>query len=136
MAGWALLVFGAFFWLMDATPQARVRAAAARLFQPLVIYGMNALFIFALSGFVAKMMGFIKIPAALAEAAGAAGLTGSAGAAAQAAASVSLKAWLYAPLNALPLAPVEASLLWALLFNAVMFMVAWALWKKRWFIKA
>jgi hypothetical protein len=31
---------------------------------------------------------------------------------------------------------VEASLLWALLFNAVMFMVAWALWKKRWFIKA
>jgi predicted acyltransferase len=136
MAGWALLVFGAFFWLMDATPQARVRAAAARLFQPLVIYGMNALFIFALSGFVAKMMGFIKIPAALAEAAGAAGLTGSAGAAAQAAASVSLKAWLYAPLKALPLAPVEASLLWALLFNAVMFMVAWALWKKRWFIKA
>jgi predicted acyltransferase len=107
-----------------------VRAAAARLFQPLVIYGMNALFIFALSGFIAKMMGFIKIPAASAEVAGAAG------AAAQAATSVSLKAWLYAPLKALPLEPVQASLLWALLFNAVMFIVAWAMWKKRWFIKA
>lgn len=132
MAGWALLVFGAFFWLMDATPQARVRAAAARLFQPLVIYGMNALFIFALSGFIAKMMGFIKIPAASAEVAGAAGAVG---AAAQGATSVSLKAWLYAPLKALPLEPVQASLLWALLFNAVMFIVAWTMWKKRWFIK-
>ncbi|MFY8082370.1 MAG: acyltransferase family protein [Rubrivivax sp.] len=128
MAGWALLVFGAFFWLMDAAPQARVRAAAARLFQPLVIYGMNALFIFALSGFIAKMMGFIKIPAALLQ---------PAEATMQAAqASVSLKAWLYAPLKSLPLEPVQASLLWALLFNAGMFVVAWAMWRKRWFIKA
>jgi predicted acyltransferase len=88
---------------------------------------MNALFIFALSGFIAKMMGFIKMPAASAVAAEAA---------AQAAPSVSLKAWLYAPLKALPLEPVQASLLWALLFNAVMFIVAWTMWKKRWFIKA
>jgi len=133
MAGWALLVFGAFFWLMDGAPQARVRSAAARLFQPLVIYGMNALFIFALSGFIAKMMGFIKIPVASAEAAG---LAGAAGTTMQAHASISLKAWLYAPLKGLPLEPVQASLLWALLFNAVMFVVAWAMWKKRWFIKA
>ena len=49
---------------------------------------------------------------------------------------ISLKAWLYAPLKALPLEPVQASLLWALLFNAAMFIVAWAMWKKRWFIKA
>ena len=133
MAGWALLVFGAFFWLMDGAPQARVRSTAARLFQPLVIYGMNALFIFALSGFIAKMMGFIKIPVASAEAAG---LAGAAGTTMQAHASISLKAWLYAPLKGLPLEPVQASLLWALLFNAVMFVVAWAMWKKRWFIKA
>ena len=122
MAGWALLVFGAFYWLMDCAPQAAVRAAAARIFQPLVIYGMNALFIFALSGFIAKMMGFFKIPVE----AGAAGTS----------TMVSLKAWLYAPLKALPLEPVQASLLWALLFNAAMFIVAWAMWKKRWFIKA
>jgi len=152
MAGWALLVFGAFFWLMDAAPQARVRSAAARFFQPLVIYGMNALVIFALSGFIAKMMGFIKVPVTVPEAVGTAAASASQAVAAGAPAalttqvtavaaqattmSVSLKAWLYAPLKALPLEPVQASLLWALLFNAAMFIVAWAMWKKRWFIKA
>ena len=125
--------FGGAAASVGARKQARVRAAAARLFQPLVIYGMNALFIFALSGFIAKMMGFIKIPVAAAEAAG---LAGAAGTNMQAPASISLKTWLYAPLKALPLEPVQASLLWALLFNAVMFIVAWAMWKKRWFIKA
>jgi predicted acyltransferase len=75
---------------------------------------MNALFIFALSGFVAKMMAFFKVgPQA-----------------------VSQKAWLYAALQALPLQPVQASLLWALLFSGAMYLVAWVLWKKRWFIKA
>jgi predicted acyltransferase len=113
-AGWALLVFAAFFWLMDAAPQARVRKAAATLFQPLVIYGMNALFIFALSGFVARLLVFLKVDGG----------------------ARSLKQALYAPLQALPLAPQDASLLWALLFNAVMFLLAWWMWTRRWFIKA
>lgn len=112
MAGWALLVFGAFYWLLDAVPDARVRRLSARLCQPLVIYGLNALFIFALSGFVARMMGFIRVG----------DLTWK-------------QAW-YAPLQALPLAPQNASLLWALLFNAAMFAVAWWMWTRRWFIKA
>ena len=102
---------------MDAVPQAAVRQAAARLFQPLVIYGMNALFIFALSGFVVKMLYFFK-------------LTQPDGS------RLSLRGWLYQPFQALPLAPVQASLLWALLFNALMFAVAWFLWRRRWFIKA
>lgn len=114
MAGWSLLVFGAFHWLLDAAPQPALRRACARLFQPLVIYGMNALFIFVLSGFVAKMLVFVKV-----------------GEPAQ-----SLKLVLYAPLQALPLAPRDASLLWALLFQAVMFAVAWWMWSRRWFIKA
>ena len=45
-------------------------------------------------------------------------------------------AWEEHPLKSLPLQSVQASLLWALLFNAVMFIVAWTMWKKRWFIKA
>jgi predicted acyltransferase len=117
MAGWALLVFGAFHWLMDAAPQAAVREGAARLFQPLVIYGMNALFIFALSGFVVKMLYFFK-------------LTQPDGS------RLSLRGWLYQPFQALPLPPVQTSLLWALLFNALMFAVAWFMWRRRWFIKA
>jgi len=114
MDGWALLVFGAFYWLLDAAPQARLRAASARAFEPLVIYGMNALLIFAVSGLVAKLMLFFK-----------------AGDPPQ-----SLKAWTYAPIQALPLAPRDASLLWALLFNGAMFALAWWLWRRRWFFKA
>ena len=112
--GWALLVFGAFFWLLDAAPDAQIRQRAAWLFKPLVVYGMNALFIFALSGLVAKLMLFIKLDGGVR----------------------SLKQALYAPIQALPLAPQNASLLWALLFNAAMLAVAWWMWSKRWFIKA
>jgi predicted acyltransferase len=112
MAGWALLVFGAFFWLMDAAPQAGVRRAAARVFQPLVVYGMNALFIFALSGLVARLLYVFKVD------------------------GQSLKLALFAPLQALPLSPQNASLLFAVAFNAVMFAVAWGMWRRRWFIKA
>ena len=60
MTGWALVVFSAFYWLLDVNPYTAVREAAARWTRPFVIYGMNALFIFALSGFLAKMFGFIK----------------------------------------------------------------------------
>jgi predicted acyltransferase len=113
MAGWALLVFGAFHWLLDAAPSAALRRSAGRLARPLVVYGMNALFIFAFSGLVARLLGFFRL-----------------------ADGRSLKQALYAPLQALPLAPVQASLLWALGFNLVMFGVAWAMWRRRWFIKA
>lgn len=113
MAGWSLLVFGACFWLLDAAPSATLRQAAAWLARPLVIYGMNALAVFTLSGLVARLLGFVRL---------ADGRT--------------LKQAWYAPIQALPLAPVDASLLWALLFNLSMFGVAWVLWKRRWFIKA
>jgi predicted acyltransferase len=77
---------------------------------------MNALFIFAFSGFVAKMLGFIKFGQS----------DGT---------TLSLGKHLYAPLAALPITPVNASLLYALLFNACMFCVAWLMWRKRWFVK-
>ncbi|MFT3818961.1 MAG: heparan-alpha-glucosaminide N-acetyltransferase domain-containing protein [Rubrivivax sp.] len=113
MDGWALLVFGAFHWLLDAAPQPGLRAAAARWFKPLQIYGMNALLIFAVSGLVAKLMLFFKFGEP----------------------PQSVKQWLYAPIQALPLAPRDASLLWALLFNGAMFALAWWLWRRRWFFK-
>ncbi|MES2318396.1 MAG: heparan-alpha-glucosaminide N-acetyltransferase domain-containing protein [Pseudomonadota bacterium] len=110
-AGWALLLFSAFYWLLDANPQQQVRDLAARWSKPFIIYGMNALFIFAFSGLVAKMLGFIKID------------------------GVSLGALSYAPLRALEIAPVNSSLLYALLFNAAMFAIAWCMWNKKWFVK-
>ena len=60
MSGWALLAFAAFTGCSTATAMRRCARGAAALEQPFVIYGMNALFIFALSGLIAKMLGFIK----------------------------------------------------------------------------
>ena len=50
--------------------------------------------------------------------------------------ALSLKGALYAPLASSGLAPQDASLAFALLFNLAMFAAAWALWRKGWFIKA
>jgi predicted acyltransferase len=77
---------------------------------------MNALFIFAVSGFLAKMFCYIKFT--------------------QPDGSLrSLGKTLYATLAALPIGPVNTSLLHAILFNALMFAVAWAMWRKKWFVK-
>jgi predicted acyltransferase len=116
MTGWALLAFGVFYWLLDANPYAIVRARAGVWAKPFVIYGMNALFIFAFSGFVAKMLGFIKL----------AQPDGS---------QHSLGSTLYAPLKALPIGAANTSLLYAILFNACMFAIAYGMWRKRWFVK-
>jgi predicted acyltransferase len=113
MAGWSLIAFAVFHALMDAASSAAVRSRARRLALPLTIFGMNALFIFAFSGLVARLLG-VRL--------GAEGAT--------------LKASLYAPFRALPLSAENASLAWALAFSACMFAVAWFMWRKRWFIKA
>jgi predicted acyltransferase len=115
-SGWALLAFGVFYWLLDANPCARVRERAGAWAKPFVIYGMNALFIFAFSGLIAKMLGFIKL----------AQPDGS---------QLSLGRTLYAPIEALPLGAVNTSLLYAILFNACMFAIAVGMWRKRWFVK-
>jgi len=101
MTGGSLVAFAAFHAAMDA------RAFGRRLFLPLSIYGMNALFIFAFSGLVARLL-----------------IMGDG------------KRTLYAPFQALPIAPENASLLFAILFDLAMFAVAWFMWKKRWFVRA
>ena len=116
MTGWALIIFGAFYWFMDASESVALREKSHRIFLPFTIYGMNALFIFALSGLIAKMLGFIKFTQEDGK-------------------LLSLKGMIYAPLQALPLAPVNASLLFAIAFNLLMLAVAWFMWKKKWFVK-
>ena len=116
MTGWALLVFACFYWVIDGTESAALRARAQAWLLPFTIYGMNALFIFAFSGLIAKLLGFIKFAGANGE-------------------MVSLKAMLYAPIKASSLAPVNQSLLFALLFNFAMFAIGWIMWKKKWFLK-
>ena len=110
--GWGCLVFGVFYWLLDAAPLPRMRDAMTRRLQPLVVFGMNALFLFALSGLVARLLGLVHV-----------------------AAGVSLKAWLFAPLRALPVDPRFASLLFAVGFVAVFYGIAWAMWRRGWIVK-
>lgn len=112
MAGWACVVFAVFYWLLDAMPQPLARARWARLFHPLVVFGMNALFLFVLSGLVAKLLHAVTL-----------------------ADGRSLGRHLYQPLLDTGLAPVNASLLHAVAFVLVMYAVAWFMHRRHWFIK-
>jgi predicted acyltransferase len=116
MNGWALIVFGVFYWLLDASSSFRLQQGSAWLLRPCVIYGMNSLFIFALSGVIAKTLLLIKITQIDAS-------------------LLSLKAVLYAAIQSLPLEAVDASLLYAMLFNGFMLCIAWLMWRQRWFVK-
>ena len=112
MAGWAAIVFAVFYWLLDAMPQPLSRARWAKVLHPLNVFGMNALFLFALSGLVGKMLYTVKF-----------------------ADGRSLGKTLYQPIQDLGLAPQSASLLHAVAFVLVMYAVAWFMYRKRWFIK-
>jgi len=112
MAGWACASLGVLHWLLDAMPSVIWRTRATAWARPAVIFGMNALFLFALSGLVAKMLGFIKV-----------------------APGQSLKVWMVEGLGALGLAPIDNSLVFALLFMGCFYALAWAMWRKRWFIR-
>ncbi len=112
MAGWALIVFAALYWLLDAQPQPLSRERWARRLQPLVVFGMNALFLFALSGLLAKLLYTLKL-----------------------ADGRSLGRHLYQPLLDLDIGAKNASLLHALGFVAVMYAVAWLMHRQRWFVK-
>jgi predicted acyltransferase len=111
MSGWALVAFAAFYWLLDVCEDANVRANAHALCKPFLIYGVNALFIFVLSGLIGRLLVFTKVGGA------------------------PLKNAVFAPFAALPLEPRASSLLYALAFNLLMLGVAWVMWKKKWFIK-
>ncbi len=111
MTGWASLVFAVCHWLLDSQPSEAARKACASLTAPLVAYGMNALFLFVLSGLVAKMLGFIKID------------------------GQSLKALIYAPLKNSGLDPINASLLFAIGFVLVFWGIATFMQRRQWFIK-
>ena len=112
MAGWGCIVFGVFYWLLDAMPLPMARERVARWMKPFVVFGMNALFIFALSGLIGRILILVKFDS---------GLT--------------LKGALFEPIQASSLAPVNASLVFAIGFVLVMYAIAWGLWKKRWFVK-
>jgi predicted acyltransferase len=109
MAGWALVCLAMFYWLIDVKGHTKWA-------QPFVHYGMNAIAVFVLSGVVGRLLGIIKLS----------NPDGS---------LVSLKGIIYENLFVPFASPVNASTAFAITFIAVMYLVVWAMWKKKWFVK-
>ena len=109
MAGWALVIFSTFYFLIDIKNYKKI-------FQPLVIFGLNPIAVFVLSGLIAKSIGMIKVERSDSK-------------------IISLQSFLFQNYF-LPLAsPINASLIFAICFMLLMFFIAWMMWKKKIFLK-
>jgi predicted acyltransferase len=108
MAGLDFILFAGFAWLVDGL-------GWKRAFQPMVIMGMNAIVIYLASEFLDEALGWIH-------------WTGPAG-------TVVLRSWLYGHLFVPLASPYNASLLYALAYVLVLFLLAWAMYRRRWFVR-
>jgi predicted acyltransferase len=113
MAGFALTIFALFYFLIDTKGYKRWAT-------PLVIYGMNAIFVFTLSGLAGRALGLVKFNVEV---------------------NPGVYEWvgvqrlvmenLFNPV----LSPLNASLAWAILWDLMLFFFAWLMWRKKWFLK-
>jgi predicted acyltransferase len=109
MAGWASICLAMFYWIIDVKGYAKWAT-------PFVIYGLNAITVFVLAGVVGRLLGLVHV----------AQPDGT---------STSLQRYIFETFY-LPIAsPINASLLYAITFILVMFLVVWFMWKKKWFLK-
>ena len=106
MAGLDFLVFAIFAWFIDA--QGWRRAA-----KPLVVFGMNAIAIYMASEGLAEFLGSVRVQSG----------------------SMSLQAYVYRTCFAPLASPANASLLYSLAFVAVMYVLAWFLHRRGWFLR-
>ena len=104
MSGLAAAVFGIFYWLIDVRGWKKWAT-------PLVIYGSNAITVFMLSGFLARILSLIR-PG-----------------------GVSLASRIYRSVFEPLAAPINASLLYALAWVLAMFLITWALYRKKMFVR-
>jgi len=109
MAGGAAIVMAVFYWLIEV-------CGWRRWATPCVIYGMNAIVMFVLAGVVGRLLILIA-------------WTGADGS------TITLKGFIYQNCFAPLASPINASLLFAIAFVLAFFVVAWAMWRKRWFVK-
>ncbi len=121
MAGMAMNCFAVCYWLVDVQ-------GWRKWARPFAIYGMNAIAVFMLAGLLGRILPAIKV-------AGAGDKT------------VGLQSWLYghlcapfaspdtAPFFGFLASPKNASLMWALLYVAVLYLVAYGMYRRKWFLK-
>lgn len=109
MAGWANVCLAMFYWLIDVKGYKKWAT-------PFVIYGMNAITVFVLSGLVGRTMSLIQWTAADGK-------------------ITNLKSAIYDNIFAPLASPMNASLLFAIAFITMMYLVVWFMYKKKWFLK-
>jgi predicted acyltransferase len=121
MAGMALNCFAVSYWLVDVQ-------GWRKWAKPFAIYGMNAIAVFMLAGMLGRILPAIKVT----------NTTGK---------SVGLQSYLYSTLFApfanpdtapfLPLlaSPNNASLMWALTYVVGLYLVAYLMYRRKWFLK-
>ena len=109
MAGMAANVFGCCYWLIDIK-------GYRRWSRPFAIYGMNAITVYVLAGALSKLSSFIKV----------AGVDGS---------EITAGKWVYEHIYAPLASPVNASLLYALTYVAILYGVSWFMHRMKWFVR-
>jgi predicted acyltransferase len=109
MAGMAGNCFAVCYWLIDVQGW---RTWA----KPFAIYGMNAITVFVLAGILGRISLEVKLG----------GQDGH---------PLALKTWLYEHTFAQVPEPKVASLLWALFYVLLLYLVAYVMYRKKWFIK-
>ena len=121
MAGMAMNCFAVSYWLVDVQ-------GWRKWAKPFAIYGMNAIAVFMLSGLLGRILPAIKV-------------TNAAGK------QVGLQSYLYdtffvpfaspdtAPFLGFLASPKNASLLWALLYVTMLYLVAFGMYRRKWFLK-
>ena len=110
MAGLALICLGFSYYFID------VRKGSKKWLQPSLVYGMNAITVFVLSGIFAKILYLITLTQA----------DGS---------EITLKGWIYQNLFVSWLGDINGSLGFAITFIFIMYLLMLILYKKKIFIK-
>jgi predicted acyltransferase len=113
MAGWAHLVFAFAYFLVDVK-------GYKKWTPPFLVFGMNAIFIYAVSSLLESLVDVIPVAGF--------DLTG-------APAQVSLKTWLMQHFFSPVFSPYNASLAYALSFVLAMYFMGLVMWRKKWFVK-
>jgi len=109
MAGWALICLATFYWFIDVK-------GFKKWAHPFVVYGMNAIAVFVLSGVIGRLLVLIKVSSPSGE-------------------QVALKSFLFDNYFLPQASPINASLAFAIIWIVGMYLIVWIMWKKKWFLK-
>jgi predicted acyltransferase len=121
MAGMAMNCFAVCYWLVDVQ-------GWRKWAKPFAIYGMNAITVFMLAGLLGRILPAIKVTTAQGN-------------------RVGLQSCLYdhlcapfaspdtAPCFAFLASPNNASLMWALMYVLGLYLIAYLMYRRKWFLK-